>query len=283
MPHAVATDNNGKSNRYLLVTYHHHEMDSQSSTSSRNSTQYTHSEQSSYDPDLAADLQSRIFVPPDALLTTLLRLPKDWRTNAAARWVIDVIRRDDAFQATIKGYIQASNGTGELDVSPCRLYDGMLLRVLELTHADEMRLSQCRSHFLEFAARDEWLDTKQGLQKRTSSKDEDDHDNVSDDDDGEPYDDEKESEVVANRQRMSIRCASMAKDMLSMLRSHSLGLLISPRKAQILYYDRSAIVISEAFDILDSDDQPTDTLIVMLLGFSIIPPNSGVPPIFSHE
>ncbi|KAK0231487.1 hypothetical protein IW262DRAFT_486296 [Armillaria fumosa] len=276
---SVATENNGKSNRYLLVTYHHHEMDSQSSTSSSKSTQYTDSEQSSYDPDLAADLQSRIFVPPDALLSTLLRLPKDWRTNAAARWVIDVIRRDDSFQATIKGYIQASNGTGELDVPPCRLYDGMLMRVLELTYADEMRLSQRRSHFLEFAARDEWLDTKQDPQK----PDEDNHGDVSDDDDDQLDDDEKESEVVANRQRMSIRCASMAKDILSMLRSHALGLLISPRKAQILYYDRSAIVISEAFDILDSDDQPTDTLIAMLLGFSVIPPNSGVPSFFGHE
>ncbi|KAK0231493.1 hypothetical protein IW262DRAFT_1454502 [Armillaria fumosa] len=258
-------------------------MDSQSSTSSNNSTQYTDSEQSSYDPYLAADLQSRIFVPPDALLTTVLRLPKDWRTNAAARSVIDVIRGDETFQLTAKGYIQASNGTGELDVPPRRLYDGMLVRVLELTCADETRMTQ-RSHFLEFAARDEWLDTKQGPQKRTSSKaDEDNHDDGSDDDDGQPDDDEKESEVVANRQRMSIRCASVAKARLSMLCSHALGLLISPRKAQILYYDRSAIIISEAFDILDGDDQPTDTLIVMLLGFSVIPPNSGVPSFFSHE
>ncbi len=57
-------------------------------------------------------------------------------------------------------------------------------------------------------------------------------DDVSDDDD-----DEEGSNDVANRRRMSIRCASMAKEILSMLRLHSLGLLISPRKAQLLYYD----------------------------------------------
>ncbi len=140
-------------------------MDSQSSASSIKSTQHPDSEHGSYDPDLAADLQSRIFVPPDAFLTTLLRLPKDWRTNTNARGVIDVIRRDDTFQATAKGYLQASSGTGELDVPPRRLYDGMLERVLELTCADEKRMSHDRSHFLEFAARDEWLDIKQGPQK----------------------------------------------------------------------------------------------------------------------
>ncbi len=141
-------------------------MDSQSSTSSSNSTQHPDSEHDLYDPDLAADLQSRIFVPPDAFMSTLLRLPKDWRTNTAARGVIDVIRRDDTFQATAKGYLQASSGTGELDVPPRRLYDGMLERVLELrTSADEKRLSHDRLHFLEFAARDEWLDINQGPQK----------------------------------------------------------------------------------------------------------------------
>ncbi len=55
-------------------------------------------------------------------------------------------------------------------------------------------------------------------------------------------DDEDESTDVANRRRMSIRCASIARHILLMLRSHSLGLLISPRKAQLLYYDRSAII-----------------------------------------
>ncbi|KAK0227002.1 hypothetical protein EDD85DRAFT_854474, partial [Armillaria nabsnona] len=233
-------------------------MDSQSSASSSNSTQHPDSEHDLYDPDLAADLQSRIFVPPDAFLTTLLRLPEDWRTNTAAREVIDVIRCDDTFQATAKGYLQASSGTSELDVPPRRLYDGMLERVLELTSADEKRLSHDRSHFLEFAARDEWLDIKQGPQKPND-------------------DDEDESSDVANRRRMSIRCASIARHILSMLRSHFLGLLISPRKAQLLYYDRSAIIITEAFDILDTHDQPTDILIAMLLGFSVIPPDSGVP------
>ncbi|KAK0490371.1 hypothetical protein IW261DRAFT_1555509 [Armillaria novae-zelandiae] len=261
-------------------------MDSQSSTSSNNSTQYAaDSEQGPFNPDLAADLQSRIFVPADALLT-ILRLPKDWRTNAAAQWVIDAIRRDETFQATVKGYIQASNGSGELDVPPRRLYDGMLVRVLELTNADEMILSRRRSHFLEFAARDEWLDAKKGPKKPTSSKADEDAadgmDGTSDNDDDQFYEDEDEDEVAANRWRMSIKCASMAEEILSMIRAYALGLLISPRKAQILYYDRSAIVISEAFDMVDSDDQPTDTLIAMLLGFSIIPPNSGVPPIFSR-
>ncbi len=146
-------------------------MDSQSSTSSSNSTQHpdADSEHTPYDPDFAADLQSRIFVPPDAFLTTLLHLLKYWRTNMAAREVTDVIRRDDMFQATTKGYLQASSGTGELDVPPRRLYDGMLERVLELTSADEKRMSHNRSHFLEFAARDEWLDIKQA-QKCTSPK-----------------------------------------------------------------------------------------------------------------
>ncbi len=56
-------------------------------------------------------------------------------------------------------------------------------------------------------------------------------DDVSDDDD------EEESNDVANRRRMSLRCASIAKHILSMLRSHTLRLLITPRKAQPLYYD----------------------------------------------
>ncbi|KAK0226997.1 hypothetical protein EDD85DRAFT_155721 [Armillaria nabsnona] len=258
-------------------------MDSQSSTSSSNSTQHPDSEHDLYDPDLAADLQSRIFVPPDAFLTTLLRLPKDWRTNTAAREVIDVIRHDDTFQATAKGYLQTSSGTGELDVPPRRLYDGMLERVLELTSADEKRLSHDRSHFLEFAARGEWLDIKHGSQKPKDEDAADGMDDVSDDDDDQPNDDEEESDDVANRRRMSIRCASMAKEILSMLHSHSLGLLISPRKAQLMYYDRSVIIISEAFDILDTHDQPTDILIAMLLGFSVIPPNSGVPSFLSQE
>ncbi|KAK0227004.1 hypothetical protein EDD85DRAFT_958243 [Armillaria nabsnona] len=219
-----------------------------------------------YDPDFAVDLQSRIFVPPDAFLTTLVRLPEDWRTNTAVRGVIDVIRRDDTFQATAKGYLQASNGTGELDVPP----------------RHEKRLSHDRSHFLEFAARDEWLDIKQGSQKPKDEDAADGMDDVSDDDD-QPDDDEEESDDVANRRRMSIRCASMAKEILSMLHSHSLGLLISPRKAQLLYYDRSAIIITEAFDILDTHDQPTDILIAMLLGFSVIPPNSGAPSFPSQE
>ncbi len=60
-------------------------------------------------------------------------------------------------------------------------------------------------------------------------------------------------------------------------------LLISPRKAQLLYYDRSVIIISEAFNILDTHNQPTDILIAMLLGFSVIPPNSGVPSFLSQE
>ncbi|KAK0448051.1 hypothetical protein EV421DRAFT_1900711 [Armillaria borealis] len=260
-------------------------MDSQSSTSSSNSTRHslnTDSEHAPYDPHLAAELESRIFVPPDAFMSTLLRLPEDWRTNANVRGVIDVIRRDDTFQATAKGYLQASSGTGELEVPPRRLYDGMLERVLELTSADEKRMSHDRSHFLEFAAHDEWLDIKQGPQNRTLPKADEDADDrmddVSDDDD-----DEEESNDVANRRRMSIRCASIAREILSMLRSHSLGLLISPRKAQLLYYDRSAIIISEAFDIVDTHDQPTDILIAMLLGFSAIPPNSGLPSFLSQE
>ncbi|KAK0479936.1 hypothetical protein EDD18DRAFT_1363945 [Armillaria luteobubalina] len=156
---------------------------------------------------------------------------------------------------------------------PHHLYNGMLKRVLGLMCADQMRLSQ-HSHFLELAACDEWLDISP--QKHTLPKaDEDNHDNVSDDDDDQPNDDEKESEVVTNHQRMSIWCASVAKDRLSMLCSHALGLLISPRKAQILYYNWSAIIISEAFDILDSDDQSMDTLTAMLLGFSVIPLNSA--------
>ncbi|PBK65618.1 hypothetical protein ARMSODRAFT_430614 [Armillaria solidipes] len=260
-------------------------MDSQSATSSNNSTGYSldpDSEHTPYDPYLAAELESRIFVPPDAFMSTLLRLPEDWRTNTNVRGVIDVIRRDDTFQATAKGYLQASSGTGELEVPPRRLYDGMLERVLELTSADEKRMSHDRSHFLEFAARDEWLDVKQGPQQRMSPKaDEDADDGMDDasDDDG----NEEESNDVANRRRMSIRCASMAREILSMLRSHSLGLLISPRKAQLLYYDRSAIIISETFDIVDTHDQPTDILIAMLLGFSAIPPNSGLPSFLSQE
>ncbi|SJL01210.1 uncharacterized protein ARMOST_04528 [Armillaria ostoyae] len=265
-------------------------MDSQSSTSSSKFTRHplnTDSEHTPYDPHLAAELESRIFVPPDAFMSTLLRLPEDWRTNTNVRGVIDAIRRDDTFQATAKGYLQASSGTGELEVPPRRLYDGMLERVLELTSADEKRFSHDRSHFLEFAARDEWLDVKQGPQKRTSPKADEDADDgmddVSDDNDDQPDDDEEESNDVANRQRMSIRCASMAREILSMLRSHSLGLLISPRKAQLLYYDRSAIIISEVFDIVDTHDQPTDISIAMLLGFSAIPPNSGLPSFLSQE
>ncbi|PBL01766.1 hypothetical protein ARMGADRAFT_227734 [Armillaria gallica] len=215
-------------------------MDSQSSTSSSNSTQHPDADSgyTPYDPGLAGDLQSRIFVPPDAFLTTLLRLPKDWRTNTAAREVTDVIRRDDTFQATAKGYLQASSGTGELEVPPRRLYDGMLERVLELTCADEKRMSHDRSHFLEFAARDEWLDIKQA-QKCTSPKDEDADDGM---DDVSDDDDEEESNDVVNRRRMSLQCTSIAWHIPSMLRLHSLGLLISPRKAQLLYYDRSAII-----------------------------------------
>ena len=98
-----------------------------------------------------------------------------------------------------------------------------------------------------------------------------------DDEDEDEVDEEAEAELSAHRQRISIRCASMAKEMFLMLQPHSIGVLISPRKAQLLYYDRSVILIGEAFDILDTDDQPTDTLIAMLLGFSVIPPNSGLP------
>ncbi len=138
-------------------------MDSQSSISSSNSRQHPDFEHTSYDPDFAANL---IFVPPDAFLTTLLRFPNDWQPTRRHEGVIDVIRRDDTFQATAKGYLQASSGTGELEVPPRRLvYDGTLEQVLELTSADEKRLSHDCSHFLEFAARDKWLDIKQGPQK----------------------------------------------------------------------------------------------------------------------
>ncbi|KAK0448055.1 hypothetical protein EV421DRAFT_1900714 [Armillaria borealis] len=148
-------------------------MDSQSSTSSSKSTRHPLNpdpEHTPYDPYLAADLESRIFIPPDAFMCTLLRLPEDWRTNTNVRGVVDAIRHDDTFQATAKGYLQASSGTGELEVPPRRLYDGMLERVLELTSADEKRMSHDRSHFLEFAARDEWLNIKQGPQNHASPK-----------------------------------------------------------------------------------------------------------------
>ncbi|SJL01207.1 uncharacterized protein ARMOST_04525 [Armillaria ostoyae] len=160
-------------------------MDSQSSTSSSKSTRHPlnpDSEHTPYDPYLAADLESHIF-------------------------------------ATAKGYLQASSGTGELEVPPRRLYNGMLERVLELTSADEKRMSHDRSHFLEFAARDDW----------TSSR--------------------------------------------TLKIGDSLDVMFALSWAAYIPEKGPATVLRP----------PTDISIAMLLGFSAIPPNSGLPSFLSQE
>ncbi|KAK0205906.1 hypothetical protein DFS33DRAFT_1380987 [Desarmillaria ectypa] len=255
-----------------------HSITSEASNNYNDSTEYSQDSNSEYTPDdpyLAADLDGRIFIPPDAFLSTLLRLPEDWRTNTTVRGQIDSIRRDIAFQVLANEYAKVSSGTNE--GQPGHLYDGMLVRVLELIYGADKRGISVRPHFLEFATRDQWLDNARGARYRLLPKAAPAEEDVQDRKDGsvdaehdatkedieneEGMDEDEEPDDVAKRWKMSMR----------------LGLLLAPKKAQPLYYDRSAIIICEALDVVDKHDEVTDIFIAMLIGFSAVPPNSGLP------
>ncbi|KAK0455765.1 uncharacterized protein EV420DRAFT_559016 [Desarmillaria tabescens] len=281
-------------------------MDSHSSSSSsmnsNDSTEQSQDPYSEYTPDdpyLASDLQGRIFIPPDAFLSTILRLPDEWRTDATVRSQIDVISHDFVFQILADEYLKVASGTSE--GQPGRLYDAMLVRAFEMTAEPEKERMSVRPHFLQFATHDRWLDDAKDAEYRVLPKgvsaeedaqarkddatkqDAEDEDEEEDEEGIDEVELSKKREDAAKRWEMSMRCARNAVDGLSMFRSHCHGLLLAPRKAQPLYYDRSAILVCEAFDIVDKDDQVTDIFIAMLLGLSAIPPDSGVLPILSMK
>ncbi|KAG7446163.1 uncharacterized protein BT62DRAFT_932528 [Guyanagaster necrorhizus] len=242
------------------------------------------SRNSDYDPQLAAALEDRIFVPAEQFLPTLLPLPADWRTNTTVRGQIDAIRRDSIFQLISNEYLGASSS---------RLYDSMRLRVLDLTSGAKMSV---RPHFLEYAIRDEWLDDARGAKYRllpkeaprptegdAQDKDQDRKEDAADDITMEEEEADTYCDDLYERRKMMFQCGEKAMTVLARLSSHSLGLLLSPKKAQPLYYDRSAIVICEALNIVDKQGQLTDIFIAMLIGFSAVPERSGIPSFLSAE
>ncbi|KAK0476158.1 hypothetical protein IW261DRAFT_1643562 [Armillaria novae-zelandiae] len=92
----------------------------------------------------------------------------------------------------------------------------------------------------------------------------------------EPEEDEaRQEEISQARRRMQLRCGRYALEILSRagFRTHCIGALVAEGRIQLLYYDRSAIIVGKPIDMFKwdasntQDTDLTDAFVAMFIGW----------------